>query len=63
MTYSEWSPEHQDLWENMPVDYGTLTRNEYEWAEYLYEEAFMKNNTEAKEMFFALCGIDEGIFG
>jgi hypothetical protein len=45
MAYEDWMPEFQEIWEDLPV--GELSQNEYEMAEYFFEEGFMTYSGEA----------------
>lgn len=68
MAYSDWTPEFQDLWDSIPVEWGSLDDQQYDWAELLYEEGFQRYHDEsdqigwARQEFFDFLGIDDDYF-
>lgn len=68
--YDHWDPEFQDLWENMPADYQGMSREDYDWAQYMFEEGFQTRADdalpgaiqEAREEFYAVMGFGEDDF-
>lgn len=71
MAYDDWTPEFQDLWENLPADYGDLTQEQLDYAEFMFEEGFMNYQGEqspidtdfARQEFFDMFGPEvEGSF-
>lgn len=67
MPYEDWTPEFQEVWENLPIDTSELTPGQLEYAEYMFEEGFMHYTGEqdpadtefAREQFFNELGIYE----
>ena len=63
-------PEFQENWENLPVDFSGYSDQEIAYAEFMYEEGFMKYSGEAppediafaRQEFFDALGIDEDQF-
>lgn len=70
VAYEDWTPEFQELWDEMPVDWAEMPGPEYDMAEYMFEEGFMHYHGEAsyadisfaRESFFDLIGYDEDYF-
>lgn len=66
MPYEDWMPEFQEVWQDLPVDFSELTSGQIEYAEYFFEEGFMRYAGEqdpadiqfAREQFFEELGID-----
>lgn len=70
MAYEQWMPEFQEVWENLPIDEGDLTQQELDYAEFLFEEGFMRYTGEspsaditfARDEFFGFLGLEEENF-
>lgn len=68
--YEGWSPEFQDLWENMPVNFMDMSRAEYDMAQFFFEEGFQRYHGEsssadiefAREQFFEIMGFGDDYF-
>lgn len=66
MPYEDWTPEFQDMWHELPVDMSELEPGQQQYAEYMFEEGFMRYAGEqdpadtqfAREEFFYELGID-----
>lgn len=65
MAYEDWTPEHQDVWDSLPIDEGNMSAEELDWAEYTFELGFQSYSGEespeeikyAREEFFAAVDI------
>lgn len=64
MAYEDWPVEFQEIWDALPVDFSEMPASEIDYAEYMFEEGFMRytgeNPTEdisfARQEFFDLIG-------
>lgn len=46
MAYDDWTPEFQEVWDNLRVDFEGLSSSEYEYTEYMFEEGFQRFEDE-----------------
>lgn len=67
MAYDDWSPEFQDIWDNLRADFSELSASEYEYAEFMFEEGFQTYADEklhpddigfARQEFYDMVGIE-----
>lgn len=64
MAYEDWTPEFQELWDDMAVPWEEMRDVDLEMAEFMFEEGFMRYHGEAppadiqfaREEFFDIIG-------
>jgi hypothetical protein len=46
VAYDDWTPEFQEIWDNLRADFEGLSPSQYEYTEYMFEEGFQRYEDE-----------------